>query len=815
MLFFKRSIFGRPCIIIVLIVGLWIGAGSGATKGQTSVTNLYLPMIQNHLNNQPAGTPTATLIATTPASNQATPATPTPLPNNNPPGLPLLFVSRQIPPHGSVYWDKPNDLPGVGPYSRFQMATPGKLLVREPNGNLRTLIDGSQPASNAFQLIDVNAPDISYDATQIVFAGLPAGNVQDNQPLNNPSAWRIYAINLDGSDLRQLTFADEKRDMQQFGDAAGQLIAYDDTDPAWLPDGRVVFSSTRWPEIAQYSASRSSNLYVVDANGKNLHRITAERNGADRPTVDPLTGKIVFARWWRNHRFVAKTMDTIPDPNGGYVQYLGLTADRTGQYGGPDFLWRNFWQIATINPDGTDLALWSGDFRQEDANHAYGGAFTAAGDFIANYFPIFNMTEAAGFGGLRRYQRGSQLYQAILGVTSATFDYVSQANPTSYGIYKGQYATDAAVLPDNRLIVSYAKDVGQDYGLYTVNAAGSNLTLLYDNPGTSELRTKVIQARPLPKILPDKITQTPSLLPPTAAGPYDIDGSFVFDDLNVYFNAPVDVDMVNAPPIGSATTLRFFLDHQRTSYGSFPNLDWPILLKQISVAPNGSVSDTIPANLPLFEELRSADGSVPFTINSTNVQRRDGAAHVAGMNYGRPGDTVRCVGCHAGHSMLPVPANPADAQWTNVAPSAIVTASSARAPELLEGLTDRLVMKGSMGRYWASDPSQPANGQWVQLAFPVPISVRTVRLYNPRTNDPETFDVQVHQATVKLYTDFAGMQEIASQTLAQDVAPTGSDLAFPDVKARVIKVFIDNVSGKFDFNTVASLAEIEVIGRGE
>jgi hypothetical protein len=37
-----------------------------------------------------------------------------------------------------------------------------------------------------------------------------------------------------------------------------------------------------------------------------------------------------------------------------------------------------------------------------------------------------------------------------------------------------------------------------------------------------------------------------------------------------------------------------------------------------------------------------------------------------------PRKTARCVGCHVGHSMLQVPAEPA---WTNPAPSAEVTAS--------------------------------------------------------------------------------------------------------------------------------------------
>src|SRR5687768_12575785 len=89
---------------------------------------------------------------------------------------PLVFVSRQIPPQGSIYWNVPNDLPGIGPYSRFRPAAPGKLLVREKQGVLRTLIDGANPTAASLYLMDVNAPNASWDGETIVFAGLPAGN---------------------------------------------------------------------------------------------------------------------------------------------------------------------------------------------------------------------------------------------------------------------------------------------------------------------------------------------------------------------------------------------------------------------------------------------------------------------------------------------------------------------------------------------------------------------------------------------------------------------------------------------------------------
>ena len=292
----------------------------------------------------------------------------------------------------------------------------------------------------------------------------------------------------------------------------------------------------------------------------------------------------------------------------------------------------------------------------------------------------------------------------------------------------------------------------------------------------------------------------------------------MFDDLNVYFNAPVDTDIVSAPPVGSAATIRFFADFQRRSTGSFPQQDWPILLDELAIAPAGRVTQpNAPAFLPLFEQIRSSVGSgyrVPLTAPGQSFLAHPGAAHVAGMNFDRAGATARCVGCHAGHSQIPVPANEADAAFTNLAPGAALTVSSTRDASTNEGLIDRRVMKGEIWRYWNSDPAEPQDGQWITLAFPVGVSVRTVRLYDPRTGDEASSSIHVAQATVRLYADPGATDLVASAT-ASDVAVTGTDVAFADVPARVVRVDLDQVGGTFYGLAVASLAEIEVIARGE
>lgn len=837
--YIARSLIGVIGFLICLCVGIglqWFtnvanSAGdlvSNRTSNQQSIPGLdqtvYLPVITNKQSaaapvNTPTSTPTNT-PTTAPQTTRTSTPSPQPTSSHITGGFPIVFISRQIPSKGSVYYTAAGSLPGVGPYSRFDVATPGKLIIREPNETMRTLIDGAKPITASLNLIDVNAPDVSYDGAKIVFAGLPSGQYQSG-PMNNPGAWRIYTINVDGTGLQQVTSSSQDTlDLSQFGDIAGQFRKYDDTDPVWLPDGRIVFSSTRWPSHGMYGAARTSNLYVINADGAALHRITAERNGADRPLIDPITGKIVYTRWWRNFRFGTNNLQTIVDPTGGYIMRDGLiAANHSGiegeEAGGSYNLERNSWHLATINPDGTGLAQWAGrsntTYNGQDVNQAYGGAFATDGVLYANFFPMANGTEAAGFGGIRRYMRGPNGYTSIIGIITRNEAYYGlvQENPPSYGVQKGAYAAEPEVLPDGRLIISWAPNAQQDYGLYVINPDGKNLTPLYDNPGTTELRTRLIRPRPLPPIIPDQITEVADLLPPLPQGPYDSDGTFTFDALNVYFNAPVDVDIINAIAVGSAGSIRFFIDHQRDQQrGSHESLDWPILLQELPVNPNGAITAISPANVPLFEQIRTPkpDYTIPLTGRTLPFSEKTGAAHVAGLNFGRPGDVQRCVGCHAGHSMIPVPTNPADAQWTNLAPGATITVSSLDTfPGNSDGLIDRRVHLPN-AKDWQSQPGQAANQQWVQFSFPVPVTVRVVRLYNLPSGSPA---IQVNNTTVRLFSDVGATNEIVGKT-SGPLSEWGTDVSFSNVRTRAVRIETTSVTGN-----VAALAEVEIIARGE
>ncbi|GAB4109438.1 MAG: hypothetical protein OHK0050_00660 [Roseiflexaceae bacterium] len=182
-----------------------------------------------------------------------------------------------------------------------------KLLLREPNGTLRVLIDTSQPAGhplNPLGLRDLNSPDVSFDASRIVFAGTfgPEAASTSDRPR---FSWRIFEMDGNGS-IRQLTFSDRQASIPQGPGNATFYQFYDDLFPAYLADGRIVFSSSRYPSRAHYDGRPTFNLYTIGPSGENMQRITTERGGALHPTPLP-DGRILWSRWWVNFNQPSET----------------------------------------------------------------------------------------------------------------------------------------------------------------------------------------------------------------------------------------------------------------------------------------------------------------------------------------------------------------------------------------------------------------------------------------------------------------------------------------------------------------------------
>lgn len=90
--------------------------------------------------------------------------------------------------------------------------------------------------------------------------------------------WHVWEINVDGTGLRQLTFG-----------------PYHDVNPVYLPDGRVVFSSSRLGLRDEYHGYPCIGLSVMNADGSDIHPIGFNLGG-DRDPAITADGRIVFSR---------------------------------------------------------------------------------------------------------------------------------------------------------------------------------------------------------------------------------------------------------------------------------------------------------------------------------------------------------------------------------------------------------------------------------------------------------------------------------------------------------------------------------------
>jgi hypothetical protein len=114
---------------------------------------------------------------------------------------------------------------------------------------------------------DVRGPTVSWDGTRIAFAARSSGS----EPL------RIYQANADGSSCARL--AGVAADGNE-----GNGIAIHDFDPAYAPDGRIVFASTRGnlggrydyegPQRTPSQLAPNANLYIFDPGERSVRQLS-------------------------------------------------------------------------------------------------------------------------------------------------------------------------------------------------------------------------------------------------------------------------------------------------------------------------------------------------------------------------------------------------------------------------------------------------------------------------------------------------------------------------------------------------------------
>lgn len=672
----------------------------------------------------------------------------------------IVFVSRN--PLSGMREIDPGAIPGFGPEYRTTIVG-GKLMLRSRNGSVVDLTRGTG-------LYDVSGPAISWDGRTVVFSAV-------QHPDSN---WRLFRMNDDGTGLAQLTFTDRSIDLSQFGHSKMWYERYDDFDPCFLPDGRIIFASTRYPSVASNGSVLTSNLFVLDMMSGAIHRVTSERNGAEEPTIDPLTGRVVYARWWLN----------IDRPSN--VTRFGLTRDDRDALTGDV---ANIWHAVTITPDGHDLKLYAGNPRTRSGQQTYKPAVLPDGRLLSTFSSHTALSPLVRGTGVRWFNKGADLEHYIAGVRS-------DAVVREEGEIEPPYAAGAVYLEGNHILLSYSKD-GRDFGVYMCMLDGSGLARVVDLPETLELDARVLAPRPVPPIIEDRFPPPVTSIPPTE-DPVTYYGSdtYRFDNMNIFMNGAVDEPIPDAPRVTRDARIRFYMNVSRQNPGI---MEPSILLKEAIVHPNGQIHEPdLPADVPLFEQVVDNKGMVLPTTDGK-------FAHVPGFNYERFGAGPKCVGCHAGHTLIEVPVNGAMAEWFNVSTSAEVSTSSHAAPDgvLLDGkrLIDRRARTGGDTVCWVADEGF---GAVARLSWEVPIEVKEFVLYNIPAREEKGTNIVVLDCEIRLYDGSRLVGGLQSTGVLHD---TGTRVTVPLRRITGAEIVIKNMSGTIENRSVAGLAEVETIAR--
>lgn len=575
------------------------------------------------------------------------------------PNIPIVFTSRSEPaslqaaaPEGEVYgW----------PGQPLWQAREGRLRIMSPSGAVRELTWGREVLGGG-TLVDVMSPAVSPDARKIIFAG------RRSPP--DPGHFRLYEVDVTGEHLRQLTGLDRDdgctaapplrfaADGSKLSDEMRRRVDYDDVDPVYLPDGRVVFASTRVPDLGVGHARRASHLWVMDADGSKKHPITANRNN-DRWPFLMQSSYLAFSLWSRNTEVITPDYKDIirhqPDQ-----EYASAPTD--------------YWLGALIEPTGDRF-----------------GSLVKISEPVWRPRPLFNgrivfMTRIAG--------HSFRLVQAEPGLLA----YVPSALPAGESLPRQKLdgfrqelsSSDSAgttwslatpsPLPPNLLVFAAAplattssQPAGSDYGIYLASDQWERdgplvHTKLFDDPDLVDAEPVAVYPRELHGNWQD-IPAAPGV---TTARLELADGSQFEGPAGNVVNPGLSIPQAEGilgqetdsgskgifapPPPGAIKRIRIYTSaRDRFDDDEQPRIpgEWKLLC-EFPLDKQGGINTWVPSGLPTV--LAGINGQGEIARWTTSAHDSDGRQATffafAGDHYSgtRAGLHHFCLGCHPGHS---------------------------------------------------------------------------------------------------------------------------------------------------------------------
>lgn len=480
-------------------------------------------------------------------------------------GLDILFVERNQ--YASDHHNTANLFQkGEINEEKFDGGSALKVL-NIASGDVKTIFESESGV--------VRDPEISFDATKVIFS----------YRANRDDCYHIYEMSIDGTDLKQLTFAE----------------GVSDIDPLYMPDGDIVFTSTREPKYCMCNRHIMGNLYSMESDGANITQIGGSTlfEGHAALLND---GRLIYDRW----------------------EYV----DRN--FGDAQGLW-------TVNPDGTKHAIYYGnntnspggviDPRAIEGSNLIASIFGSCHDLAWGAFALIDRSKGVD---------GEAAVEQIWPESSR--ERIGKGNWDAFKPVQGRYE-DPFPLSDRYFLISRTIEYSGDkkMGLYLLDRNGNEINIYSGEQ--SAFDPIPLKARFKPVVIPSKRDFTDS------TGLFYVQN--VYEGTHMEGVAKGDVKymrVIESPE--KRTWTQGFWQGQGTlapgmNWSSFENKR---ILGTVPVEEDGSAYVEVDAGKYVYFQLLDKDKKMIQTMRSGTMVM--------------PNETNGCIGCH--EDRLTVPTNSAN-----------------------------------------------------------------------------------------------------------------------------------------------------------
>lgn len=437
----------------------------------------------------------------------------------------------------------------------------------------------------------VRDPELSFDGKKLLFAMRPTkeffNSTYAREACGIPRMnYQIYEMDMGSKDIRPLTTT------ETYGSSF---------EPCYLPNGDIVFSSSRVIQHITCGWGDHSNLFIMNKDGKYARRVGYDQTNTAFPTLMN-DGSVIFTRRDYNDRGQSSAHALFRMNSDG--------SNQTEYYGNQTGLPNSFHHARPIPGSSKVITI-------------IGGYHTTQGGKLA----------------LMDIKQGVEKDEGIVEMPGYRKPLTGDGYDDAYGKQGTQYSNPYA-LTEKDYLVSIAPHNGAEYGIYYLNDTGERELLARDSR-TSCMQVIPNRPRPVPPNRPTFLDYTKS------------DGTFYVQ--NVYYGPAAQ----GIEP-GSIKKLRvieilFKPATIGTSRGTGPGGCWD------TVIPSGHGLATFDSKAIIGEATVYEDGSAMFTAPARKAlyfQLLDKDNHVVQTMRSwatlMPNERFSCIGCHEDKKTAPL-----------------------------------------------------------------------------------------------------------------------------------------------------------------